>query len=163
MGGSAAAAAGPVLGGARSQLDWRLIFFLNLPTAALALTLLTRADASARRAVPLDWTGQTCAVLAVAALTYAVIEGGKQGYGSAPIRVAFVVAIAASAAFLAAQALGRHPMVPLEMFRSGPWLSCSRPGSSAWPAFTASCSCRACTSSSCAVNRRWSQACFSCR
>jgi len=118
MGGSVAAAAGPVLGGVLSQLDWRLIFFLNLPTVALALTVLTRADASARRAVPLDWTGQTCAVLAVAALTYAVIEGGKQGYGSAPILAAFMAAIAASAAFLAAQALGRHPIVPLEMFRS---------------------------------------------
>ena len=118
MGGSVAAAAGPVLGGALSQLDWRLIFFLNLPAGALALVVLTRVGASPRQAVPFDWTGQICAVLALAALTYAVIEGGKQGYGSAPILAAFMAAIAASAAFLAAQALGRHPIVPLEMFRS---------------------------------------------
>jgi MFS transporter, DHA2 family, methylenomycin A resistance protein len=118
MGGSVAAAAGPVLGGGLSQLDWRLIFFLNLPVGALALAVLTRVGASARRVVSVDWTGQVCAVMALAALTYGVIEGGKQGYGSIPILTAFAVAAAASAAFLAAQARRRHPMVPLGLFRS---------------------------------------------
>jgi len=118
MGGSVAAAAGPALGGALSQLDWRLIFFLNLPAGALALAVLTRVGAAARRTAPFDWTGQVCAVLALATLTYAVIEGGKQGYGSTPILTAFTVAAAALAAFLGAQVRGRHPMVPLKLFRS---------------------------------------------
>jgi MFS transporter, DHA2 family, methylenomycin A resistance protein len=68
--------------------------------------------------VPFDWTGRVCAVLALAALTYGVIEGGRQGYGSTPILAAFAVAVAASAAFLAAQGRGRRPLVPLELFRS---------------------------------------------
>ena len=34
MGGSVAAAAGPILGGALAQLDWRWIFYLNLPAAS---------------------------------------------------------------------------------------------------------------------------------
>ena len=90
----------------------------NLPAGALALAVLARTGASTRRVVPFDWTGQICAVLALAALTYGVIEGGEQGYGSTPILAAFAVAVAASAAFLATQAQGRHPMVPLELFRS---------------------------------------------
>ncbi len=162
MGGSVAAAAGPVLGGALSQLDWRLIFFLNLPAGALALTVLTRVGTSARRVVPFDWTGQVCAVLALAALTYGVIEGGRQGYGSTPILTAFAVAIAAATVFLAAQARGRHPMVPLELSGPGRWPSCSPPALSAWSASTAPCSCRACTSSSCVASRRWPPACYSC-
>ncbi len=35
MGGSAAA--GPILGGLLTQVDWRLIFFVNLPVGAAAL------------------------------------------------------------------------------------------------------------------------------
>ena len=42
LGGSVAAAAGPILGGVLTELDWRIIFFINLPVGALALTLLTR-------------------------------------------------------------------------------------------------------------------------
>ena len=118
MGGSIAAAAGPVLGGALTQLDWRLIFFLNLPVGGVALLVLRRAADSPRRAVPFDWTGQLTAVLALGALTFAVIEGGALGYGSPGILAAFAVTVAAAGVFLAAQVRGRHPMVPLDLFRS---------------------------------------------
>nr|WP_320132165.1 MFS transporter [uncultured Holophaga sp.] len=36
MGGSVAGAAGPVLGGALSQISWRLIFFINAPIGLAA-------------------------------------------------------------------------------------------------------------------------------
>lgn len=118
MGGSIAAAAGPVLGGALTQLDWRLIFFLNLPVGLVAVLVLRGAADSPRHVVPFDWSGQIAAVLALGALTYAVIEGGHLGYGSARILAGFAVAVAAAVLFLAAQARGRHPMVPLDLFRS---------------------------------------------
>jgi DHA2 family methylenomycin A resistance protein-like MFS transporter len=118
MGGSVAAAAGPVLGGALAQADWRLIFFLNLPAGAAAFTVLARVPASPRRSSRFDWAGQANAMLALGALTYAVIGGGSRGYGSGQILAAFAVAAAASLIFLIAQARGRHPMVPLDLFRS---------------------------------------------
>jgi DHA2 family methylenomycin A resistance protein-like MFS transporter len=43
VGGSVAAAAGPLLGGDLVQVDWRLIFFINVPVGAVALGALTRA------------------------------------------------------------------------------------------------------------------------
>lgn len=61
MGGSVAAAAGPVLGGALAQADWRLIFFLNLPAGAAAFTVLARVPASPRRSSHFDWAGQASA------------------------------------------------------------------------------------------------------
>ncbi|WP_433300394.1 MFS transporter [Actinoplanes sp. CA-030573] len=118
MGGSIAAAAGPVLGGALTELDWRLIFFLNVPVGIVASLALRRAADSPRTATPFDGIGQLTAVLALAALTYGVIEGAHLGYGSVRILVAFVVAGLAFAVFLTAQALGRHPMLPLDLFRS---------------------------------------------
>ncbi|WP_328468970.1 MFS transporter [Actinoplanes sp. NBC_00393] len=118
MGGAIAAAAGPVLGGALTQLDWRLIFFLNLPVGLIAVLVLRRAAESPRTIVPFDWTGQIAAVLALAALTFAVIEGGALGFASPLILAAFALAVAAIVVFLAAQVRSRHPMVPLGLFRS---------------------------------------------
>jgi MFS transporter, DHA2 family, methylenomycin A resistance protein len=53
------------------------------------------------------------------ALTYAAIQAGASGFTAPLVVTAFAVAAAALAAFLAIQARGTHPMVPLELFRSG--------------------------------------------
>ncbi|WP_051901353.1 MFS transporter [Streptomyces aureus] len=66
----------------------------------------------------IDWIGQTTAVVAMGALTYGAIETGSAGFTAPWVITAFAVASAALAAFLAAQARGRHPMMPLDLFRS---------------------------------------------
>ncbi|RKR29832.1 MFS transporter [Arthrobacter oryzae] len=118
LGGSVAAAAGPVLGGVLTQLDWRLIFFVNLPVGAAALFVLARVMPSPRRPTPFDWVGQVTAVLALASLTYGIIEGAEVGYGNPGILTLFAVSAASAAVFVLAQARGKHPMVPLDLFRS---------------------------------------------
>jgi DHA2 family methylenomycin A resistance protein-like MFS transporter len=118
MGGSVAAAAGPVLGGALTALDWRLIFFVNLPVGGLALAVLARVAPSERRGARFDWTGQVSAVVALFALTYAVIEGGNLGWASPVIVATAAVTVVGLVVFLAAQARGRHPMVPLDLLGS---------------------------------------------
>lgn len=118
LGGSVAAAAGPVLGGVLTQIDWRLIFFVNLPVGAAALMVLSRVGPSPRRPVPFDWLGQITAVVALASLTYGIIEGAAVGYGRPDILSLFAVCAASVAAFVLAQARGRNPMVPLDLFRS---------------------------------------------
>lgn len=75
VGGSVAAAAGPLLGGVLVQADWRLIFFINVPVGAMALAALTRAASSPRRPARFDIPGQVAAVLALGGLTYGCIEG----------------------------------------------------------------------------------------
>jgi DHA2 family methylenomycin A resistance protein-like MFS transporter len=118
LGGSVAAAAGPVLGGVLTQVDWRLIFFVNLPVGAAALLVLSRVAPSPRRPKPFDWFGQVTAVLALASLTYGIIEGASVGYGTPEILTLFAVCAGSVAAFILAQARVRHPMVPLDLFRS---------------------------------------------
>lgn len=118
LGGSVAAAAGPVLGGVLTQVDWRLIFFANLPVGAAALMVLSRVAPSPRRPMPFDWLGQITAVLALASLTYGIIEGAEVGYWSPEILTLFAVCAASATVLLLAQARGRHPMVPLDLFRS---------------------------------------------
>lgn len=42
MGGAVASSSGPVLGGVLTLIDWRLIFFINVPVGMVALLLLAR-------------------------------------------------------------------------------------------------------------------------
>ncbi|MFM9367153.1 MFS transporter [Streptomyces sp. Da 82-17] len=111
-GGSVALALGPVAGGALTTAwDWRGIFFVNLPLGAVTLALLARAPRAERRPAPLDVPGQAAAVVALTALTFAVIEGGAAG------AVAGAVAVVAGALFLRIEARQPHPVVPLGLFR----------------------------------------------
>ncbi|MER7574103.1 MFS transporter [Streptomyces sp. NPDC126514] len=111
-GGSVAVALGPVAGGAlTTALDWRGIFFVNLPVGLLILALLRRAPRSGRRPAPLDVPGQVTAVLALTSLAFAVIEGGTVGWA------ALGVAVVSGAAFLRIEARHPHPVVPLALFR----------------------------------------------
>jgi len=120
LGGSVAAAAGPILGGLLTELDWRLIFIVNLPVGGLALVLLTRVAHSPRRAHSFDPVGQLTALAALVGFTYGVIEGGSGSYGDPGVLAAFAVAAIGAVGFVISQARGRHPMVPLELFRARP-------------------------------------------
>src|SRR3954447_8873866 len=118
MGGAVASSAGPVLGGLLTLASWRLIFLVNLPVGAVALILLARTERSPHRPAPFDWAGQVTAVVAMGGLTYGAIEAGAAGFGTPRVLTAFAVALLGLAGFLAAQARGAHPMVPLDLFRS---------------------------------------------
>jgi EmrB/QacA subfamily drug resistance transporter len=118
MGGAAASTAGPLLGGLLSAVSWRLTFFVNVPAGAAALLLLARAGRSPRHSVPFDWAGQVAAVAAMGGLTYGAIEAGAAGFTAPRVLAAFAVAVVALALFGLVQARGRHPMLPLSLFRS---------------------------------------------
>jgi MFS transporter, DHA2 family, methylenomycin A resistance protein len=118
MGGVAASTSGPVLGGLLTLVSWRLIFFVNIPAGAAALTLLARSAASPRHRVPFDWAGQAAAIAGMGGLTYGAIEAGAAGITAPPVVTAFAVAVAALGLFGVLQARGRHPMLPLSLFRS---------------------------------------------
>lgn len=118
VGGSVAAAAGPIVGGALTLIDWRLIFWVNVPVAALALACAARVAPSTRRSVPFDVVGQTTAGIALGAFSYAVIEGGNLGWTSPVILGLLALSALAAIGFVLAQAHGRHPMVPLSLLRS---------------------------------------------
>jgi MFS transporter, DHA2 family, methylenomycin A resistance protein len=118
MGGAAASTAGPLLGGALSAVSWRLIFLVNVPAGAAALVLLARAARSPKHDVPFDPAGQAAAVAAMGGLTYGAIEAGAAGITAPRVLAALGTAVAAAAVFVLLQARGRHPMLPLSLFRS---------------------------------------------
>ncbi|MCP2341437.1 MFS transporter [Actinomadura rupiterrae] len=119
VGGAVAVAAGPVAGGVlASTLSWRAIFAVNLPVGIATLAVLTRAERSPRRIAPLDPYGQLTAVVALAALTFAVIDGGENGFGEPVVLGCLGLAAVATAAFIMIEARTAAPLIPLDLFRS---------------------------------------------
>jgi EmrB/QacA subfamily drug resistance transporter len=116
MGGAVASSAGPVLGGVLTVIDWRLIFFINVPVGAIALLLLARTGASGRSPAALDSVGQLTGVLAMGGLTYGTIEAGTRGFSDASVIIAFVVAAVSFIGFIRSQHVVAHPMLPLTLF-----------------------------------------------
>jgi DHA2 family methylenomycin A resistance protein-like MFS transporter len=118
MGGALASISGPVVGGLLALVDWRMIFFINVPVGAVALVLVMRARKSGHRRVPLDWVGQITAVIALGALTYGTIEVGAAGIAAPQTYLAFIVAVIAAGVFIGSQHYGRHPILPLFLLRN---------------------------------------------
>lgn len=116
-----ALAAGPVLGGILvDTLGWRSIFLLNVPIALISfiLTMRLSRETSPRRRRGFDLAGQVTIILAIAALTFALIEGEPLGWRSSLILASFGIAILCAFLFLFLETRGRAPMLPLRLFTS---------------------------------------------
>ena len=117
-------ALGPVVGGALTDAaGWRSIFWINVPIGVLAIVLVARVVPESRAARPrrLDPIGQVLAMLFLATLTYAIIEGGDAGWSSARVQVSAILAVAAVAGFVAHERRAPEPLIDLRFFRSVPF------------------------------------------
>jgi EmrB/QacA subfamily drug resistance transporter len=116
----AAAALAPILGGVLiDAFDWRAIFLVNLPIAALAVVMTQRVltESHGHRG-RLDWLGAIWFTLASGSLTFALIHGGEAGWGRGTTIVAFAVAGVALVAFLAIEPRRLSPLMDLTLMRN---------------------------------------------
>lgn len=112
-----AAASGPILGGLLvSAVNWRLVFFVNVPIGVISMLLTARyVPHPERRPRALDLPAQVVEVLALSGLTFALIVGGRDGLS--PVVVAGgAVFVLGLLAFVAVERSAAHPMLPLELF-----------------------------------------------
>jgi EmrB/QacA subfamily drug resistance transporter len=113
---------GPVLGGwLAGQGLWRVVFFINLPLAAIALFVLaTRVPESRNESAPkqLDFMGALLATLGLAGLTYGFIEAPAAGLSDPRILLTLGGGILALVVFVIVESRSDHPMVPLRLFKS---------------------------------------------
>ncbi len=115
-------AIGPFLGGWLVEaVSWRLIFVINLPLAAVVLWAARRIPETYNpevRGQRLDWAGAALTAFGLAGVTYALTEGDASGWTDPTVVTLGTLGLAALAAFLAVEARGSHPMVPLDIFRN---------------------------------------------
>jgi EmrB/QacA subfamily drug resistance transporter len=117
-------ALGPLAGGLLvTSVGWRGIFWVNIPVgvAALILTALFVPESRAPHARRLDPIGQLLVIVALASLTYAIIEGPHDGWSSARIMGLFALAAAAVIGLALYEPRRDEPLIDLRFFRSAPF------------------------------------------
>src|SRR6201997_1625596 len=96
-------ALGPMVGGALIEyVDWRSVFWINLPICAAAIVLTAVFVPESRSATmrDVDPIGQGLAVTFLFAVVFVLIQGPEMGWTALPTRVISVIGIVAFAAFL---------------------------------------------------------------
>lgn len=114
-----AVAMGPVVGGAVVDgLDWRWIFWINVPVCVIAVPLVLFAlRESSLPGVRLDLVGMVLAAAGLCAVVWAIVHGEPDGWTSAKVLGAFTAGAVLLAAFVAWEARTREPMLPLSFYR----------------------------------------------
>lgn len=113
-------AAGPLAGGILvAAFGWPAIFLVNVPIGAVLLLAGLRFLSESRNpgAPAIDIPGTVLSVLGVGTLTYGLIEGGSRGWTSPVILGSFAAGVVILAVFVAVEARGSTPMLPLRLFR----------------------------------------------
>ena len=111
---------GPAGGGLLVELDWRWIFWINVPLLVGTLWLTRRyvsesSDPEAHRGV--DFVGIGLSAVGLGAPVFALIEQPTEGWGAPMVAIPLIVGVVAFAAFIWWETRARAPMLELELFR----------------------------------------------
>ena len=119
-------ALGPILGGTLvSFVDWRAIFWVNIPVGLIAILLTLRfiPESKAPRPRRFDPVGQALVLVMLASVTYGIIEGPNLGWTSPVIIGAFTATLLSLAGLIFYEPRRGEPLIDLRFFRSIPFSS----------------------------------------
>ncbi len=108
---------GLVVGGALTELSWRLAFLVNVPIGLLMLYLARIAlRETVKERMKLDATGAVLATLICTAAVFAFSVGPEKGWISVTTIGSGVVALGAFVAFAIVERTAENPVVPFDLF-----------------------------------------------
>jgi EmrB/QacA subfamily drug resistance transporter len=117
---------GPLAGGALVDVDWRLIFWINLPIAVFGVAIMLFAapestDPGAERHI--DLPGLVTLAVGLTAVVLALVQ--SRVFGAAAIVALAVVGVASLYVFWRIEHRSRDPIVDFSLFRNGPYFGAS--------------------------------------
>ena len=113
-------AAGPLIGGGlTSGIDWRWIFWVNVPIGVVAVFLAANRLVKSRveQARHIDWPGLLLSGGALTTLVYALIEGVSVGWRSAEILALLSASAVLWVTFVVVELRVGEPMLDVRLFR----------------------------------------------
>jgi EmrB/QacA subfamily drug resistance transporter len=109
---------GLIVGGALTELSWRLAFLVNVPIGILMVYLAyTTLKETHREPMKLDATGAILATLGCTAAVFAFSMGPEAGWMSPLTLGSGLAAVVFLGAFLFAERNAANPLVPFDLFR----------------------------------------------
>jgi len=120
----AAVASGPLVGGVITDaLDWRWVFFVNVPVGAFALVVAFTRMRESRdpQATRTDVWGLLTFSGSLFLIVFGVLRGNGEGWTSALILGSLIGGAVLLLVFIAVEHRQARPMLDLGLFRSGPF------------------------------------------
>lgn len=116
----AGGAAGVLLGGVLTEIDWRLVLFVNVPVAIAVLALAPRLLLESKADTDItsfDIPGAVTVTGGLALLVYALVDAEKAGWTSGTTIGRLAGAVVLLAIFVVIELRTRHPLMPFSIFR----------------------------------------------
>lgn len=109
--------AGLIIGGALTEVSWRLIFLINVPIGIFIVVCALKAlKETAGERLPLDVPGAVLATVAATGVVFALTEGPELGWTSPLVIGALVVGLVLFAVFLYVERTADNPLLPFSLF-----------------------------------------------
>jgi EmrB/QacA subfamily drug resistance transporter len=121
-----ALAIGPLAGSLLIEIDWRVIFWMNLPVSALgiAITMAAAPESTDPGAGDrIDWPGLAFLSVGLTAVVLALIQ--SRAWSAGATAVLAVVGLFGLLAFWMIEHRVRAPIVEFDLFRNGPYFGAS--------------------------------------
>ena len=123
-----ALAIGPLVGGVLIDVDWRLIFWINLPicAAGIAITRWAAHESRDETSPPkVDYPGLATLTPGLLAVVFALVRADDWGWGSWRTLLLIALGVLLLVAFWAIEHRVTSPIVDFSLFRNGPYLGAS--------------------------------------
>jgi EmrB/QacA subfamily drug resistance transporter len=121
-----ALAIGPLAGGILIEIDWRVIFWMNLPVAVVGVAIVAIAAPESTdpgAGTRIDWAGLAALSVGVTAAVLALVQSNAW---DAELTLALaLVGLVALIAFWRLERRAREPIVEFALFRNGPYFGAS--------------------------------------
>ena len=121
-----ALAIGPLAGGVLIELDWRVIFWMNLPVLALGVAITAAAAPESTdpgAGTRIDWAGLAVLSAGLTAVVLALVQ--SQSWSGEAVATLAVFGLLLLWGFWAIEHRVREPIVEFALFRNGPYFGAS--------------------------------------